>query len=354
LLTTEGRAAATPTLQRAAEALLDISVEDVLRWGWIAPGAATAVWDDEAWREIEGRQVQIIRDAGALAELPVRLHALAMGKAWHGDFAGAGLLIEEADSLAAATGSQVPPFAVLRLRSLQGREAEASPLIEATIQQATAGGQGIAVMTAHWAAAVLYNGLARYDEAAPAARQVTANSIDPWQSMVALPELVEAATRIGDVQLARDALERLAETTQPNCTDWALGIEARCRALLSDGAAADDVYREATDRLNRTQLRPELARAHLLYGEWLRRQGRRVDAREQLRTDRDCLAMVCGTAMRLRPHLGRHRDFPCTAQEGLPVATHGAGDSRPRRVCHGHRLPLPRTNRMLRRFPPCP
>jgi tetratricopeptide (TPR) repeat protein len=248
--------------------LLDISVEDALRWGWLAPGAATAVWDDEGYRVIAERIVQLVRDAGALAELPVHLHALALERAWHGDFAGAGLLIAESDAVAAATGTRLPPLAVLRLRSLQGREAEAAALIEATIQQATAGGQGIAVMAAQWAAAVLYNGLARYDEAASAARQVTENAIDPWESGFALPELVEAAMRAGDVELARDALERLAETTQPCGTEFALGIEARCRALLSDREVAGHLYRQAIDRLGRTQLHPELARAHLLYGEW--------------------------------------------------------------------------------------
>jgi ATP/maltotriose-dependent transcriptional regulator MalT len=160
-------------------------------------------------------------------------------------------------------------------------------LIEAAIQQATAGGQGLAVMAAHWAAAVLYNGLARYEEAASAAREVTTNAIDPWQSMFALPELVEAAARVGDTELARDALERLEETTQPARTDLALGIEARCRALLTDGDNADLLYREAIERLGRTQRRPELARAHLLYGEWLRREGRRADSREQLRAAHD-------------------------------------------------------------------
>jgi DNA-binding CsgD family transcriptional regulator len=284
LLNTDGRAAATPMLQRAVGALAGIPVEDVLRWGWLAPGAATAVWDDDGLREIERRQIQLVRDAGALAELPIHLHTSALGKAWHGDFTGAASLIAEGDSVAAATGSQVPPFAVVMLRAWQGREAEAAPLIEATIQQATADGQGIAVMSAHWAAAVLYNGLARYHEAASAAHRVTANSIDPWQSMAALPELVEAATRAGDVQLARDALDRLAETTRPAGTDFALGIEARSRALLSDATAASDLYREAIERFSRTRLRPELARAHLLYGEWLRREGRRADAREQLRT----------------------------------------------------------------------
>ena len=107
-----------------------------------------------------------------------------------------------------------------------------------------------------------------------------------------LPELVEAAARGGDAELARDALERLAETTQPCGTDFALGIEARCRALLSDGAAADELYREAIERLGRTRLRPELARAHLLYGEWLRRENRRVDAREQLRTAHEMLVAI--------------------------------------------------------------
>jgi len=292
LLSTDGRATATPALQRVVAALLDISVEDALRWGWLAPGAATAVWDDEGYRVIAERMVQLVRDAGALAELPVHLHALALERAWHGDFAGAGLLIAESDAVAAATGTQLPPFAVLRLRSLQGREAEAAALIEATIQQATAGGQGIAVMAAQWAAAVLYNGLARYDEAASAARQVTENAIDPWESAFALPELVEAATRAGDVRLARDALERLAETTQPCGTDFALGIEVRCRALLSDGEVAGHLYRHAIDRLSRTRLHPELARAHLLYGEWLRRQGRRADAREQLRTAHDMFTSI--------------------------------------------------------------
>ena len=150
----------------------------------------------------------------------------------------------------------------------------------------------MAATQANWAAAVLYNGLARYEEAAAAARQATSNTFEPWISMWALPELVEAASRSGDTELARNALERLAETTQPAGTDFALGIEARCRALLSDGAAAEPLYREAIERLSRTQLRPELARAHLLFGEWLRREGRRVEAREQLHTAHDMFAAI--------------------------------------------------------------
>jgi len=287
LLITDGHAAATPALQRAATALADMPVEDVLRWGWMAQSASATVWDDEGWHAICARQARLVRDAGALAELPIQLAGLGMARSWMGDFAGAAALIAEADSVAAATGSRFAPYALLRLRALQGKEAEASPAIE----QAAAGGPGAAIY-AHWAAAVLYNGLARYEEAAASGRQATATTIDFLVSARALPELVEAAARAGDPGLAHEALERLAETTQPCGTDVALGIEARSRALLSNGVAADNLYREAIDRLGRTRLRPELARAHLLYGEWLRRAGRRVDAREQLRTAYDLFTAI--------------------------------------------------------------
>jgi DNA-binding CsgD family transcriptional regulator len=178
----------------------------------------------------------------------------------------------------------------LRLSALQGREAEAATIASAIEQAAPE--LGVAATTAQWAAAVLYNGLARYEEAAAAARQAAADTFAPWLSAWVLPELVEAATRSGNAALARDALERLAATTRPCGTDWALGTEARCRALLSDGEVADELYREAIDRLGRTPLRPELARAHLLYGEWLRREGRRVGAREQLHAGHDMLAAI--------------------------------------------------------------
>jgi DNA-binding CsgD family transcriptional regulator len=179
---------------------------------------------------------------------------------------------------------------LLRLRALQGREGEASAAIASAIEQF--GGQGMTAVRAYWAAAVLYNGLARYAEAALAARRATTDALNHWIPTWVLPELVEAAARVGDTELARDALERLATTTQPCGTEFALGMEARCRALLSDGAAAGDLYREAIERLRRTRLRPEVARAHLLYGEWLRRENRRADAREQLRTAHEILAAI--------------------------------------------------------------
>ncbi|HEY2007115.1 MAG TPA: LuxR C-terminal-related transcriptional regulator, partial [Solirubrobacteraceae bacterium] len=189
----------------------------------------------------------------------------------------------ESESVATAIGSPIAPYTLLRLRALQGSEADAASLIARTLERATAAGQGLATSWANWAGAVLYNGLGRYEEAASAASRATSNAFEPWVSMWALPELVEAAVRIGSVKVARDALQRLVETTQPSATEFALGVETRSRALLSQGAAADQLYREAIERLGHTGLRPELARAHLLYGEWLRREQRRVHAREQLR-----------------------------------------------------------------------
>jgi ATP/maltotriose-dependent transcriptional regulator MalT len=257
----------------------------------MATAASNCVWDNEGAREIAARQVELVRNVGALAELPLYLSALGLARAWVGDFAGAASNIAEADSVATATGSRFAPYALLRLRALQGREAEASAAIASVMEQATAGAQGVAPY-AQWAAAVLFNGLARYDEAAEAARQATSTSFERWVSVWTLPELVEAAARRGDSALARDALERLLETTQPCGTDSGLGIEARSRALLSEGADAEELYREAIERLTRALLRPELARAYLLYGEWLRRENRRVDARTHLHTAHDMFTEI--------------------------------------------------------------
>ena len=173
---------------------------------------------------------------------------------------------------------------------MRGREAEAVSLIERTIEQAEDVRQGIAATTAHWAAAILYNGLGRYEEAREAAEAASSAPLDMFAAMWSLPELVEAAARTGAADVARDAVERLAETTRPAGTDWGLGVEARSRALVSEGAAAEALYREAIERLRRTKLRADLARAHLLYGEWLRREHRRGDARAELRAAHELFA----------------------------------------------------------------
>jgi DNA-binding CsgD family transcriptional regulator/tetratricopeptide (TPR) repeat protein len=291
LLVTDGRAAAAATLRRAAAGLIDLPALDVLRWGWVATGASAAIWDDEGMRAIYARQVRVVREAGALRELPYHLGTLGYALSWAGDFEGAAAVIAEADIVAAATGNPMPPYTALRLLSLQGRETETTELIAATLRGAAASGFGMAVTSAHWAAAVLYNGLARYPEAMRAARAAP-QIAEPWLSTWLLPELVEAATRGGELDLAVDALERLIAATEPFDTDFASGIEARTRALVAADPDADDLYREAVERLSRTRLRPELARAHLLYGEWLRRRRQRIEARAHLTTAHDMFVSI--------------------------------------------------------------
>jgi DNA-binding CsgD family transcriptional regulator len=286
LLGSDGLSAAALTLRQAVSSFAgdSVSARDRLRWGWLAQAAALMLWDDVGWRAVLTRQIQLARNAGALDRLPVDLESAGVNAAWSGDFGGAAALIAEAEAVREATGSRIPSFSAVLLVCLRGSQAEAVPLIDATINAAEAGGQGTAVTYARWAAAVLYNGLGRYAEAREAARQAAEDPSGLHVSLWALPELIEAAARSGNMLMADAALLRLAETTQVIGTDLALGMEARSRALVTEGPAADGWYREAIDRLGRTQLRPELARAHLLYGEWLRRQGRRTQAREQLRT----------------------------------------------------------------------
>jgi DNA-binding CsgD family transcriptional regulator len=210
------------------------------------------------------------------------VNVLAQALSLGGEFGSARALVAEADNVTEATGTRVAPYGGLVLAGLQGREERASPLIDQTIEAFTAVGQGTAVQYALWSRSVLLNGLGRYREAMTAATEASDDTPELFVSAWAAIELVEAAGRCDETELARSALERVVAATSVAPTDWALGIAARCRALLTDGEAADGLYREAIDRLGRTGLRPELARAHLLYGEWLRRENRRVDARGQL------------------------------------------------------------------------
>jgi DNA-binding CsgD family transcriptional regulator len=195
-----------------------------------------------------------------------------------------------------APGSDMPPG------ELRGRQRKAASVVDETTDEVVAGGDALAVQYAYWARAVLLNGLGRYEDALVAARLASEGTPELFLRAWVLPELIEAATRAGHQALARDALARLAEAAHAAGSDWALGIDARSRALLSAGAAAEVLYAEAIERLSRTALRPELARAHLLYGEWLRREGRRVDAREQLRTAHDMLATLGMEAFAARAH----------------------------------------------------
>jgi ATP/maltotriose-dependent transcriptional regulator MalT len=282
---TEGRSAAAPVLKRAATGYAgeDVSIEEALRWGWLATAAAVMVWDYETCVGVARRGVELAREAGALTVLAVSANVMAQALALGGEFGEASSLIAEADSVTEATGAQVAPYGALVLAGLQGRESRAADLIDATIEDFTAGGQGTAVQYARWAHSVLLNGLGRYREALTAAQQAGDDTPELFVSVWAQVEQLEAATRCDEMALAAEALDRILAATAVAPSDWATGIAARSRALVSESDAADGLYQEAIERLGRTGLRPDLARAHLLYGEWLRRENRRVDARVQLR-----------------------------------------------------------------------
>ena len=221
-------------------------MQDVLRWGWMAPAASNAVWDNEGARAISARQVQIVRDAGALAELPLYLSALGIASAWIGDFEGAALNIAEAERVAAATGSRFSPWVLLRLRALQGSEAEASAAIASAIDEAAAGAQGVAAY-GYWAAAVLYNGLARYEEAASWARQSTSDTAELWVSVWALPELVEASARAGDAE----ARTRCVRAARGDDAALRQRFRARHRGPLSGAGERGACRRRALSRSDR-------------------------------------------------------------------------------------------------------
>jgi DNA-binding CsgD family transcriptional regulator len=294
LLTLEGRDGAAEKLREAGRVFAtdEISLTDALRWGPAAAAASNAVWEFHSTSAIARKHVETLRQVGALGQLPVQLTALAGATARLGEFAETEALISEAATVAAATGSQLAPYAELQLRSLQGNEPAAAGLIGTMIDRAAQQGQGLAAPTAHWCAAVLHNGLAHYDAAAEEATLATGRSVDPWVAMWALPELIEATARLGDMERARHSYSQLTTLTEHCGTPLADGVTLRSRAVVEQGEAADELYLGAVEWLVRGDVAPELARAHLLYGEWLRRQGRRIDAREQLRTAHEMCAAI--------------------------------------------------------------
>jgi DNA-binding CsgD family transcriptional regulator len=282
---TEGYEASVAPLRQALGALQALLrdrglVGREVRFAW---GVSPELWDDEAWHELASLGVQTARDAGALAALPVGLTYHAGLLVFAGEFAAAAALLDEADGIAADTGIAHVDYSTVLLVALRGQEAEALEVIGASVRHAAATGEGRAIGHAEHAAAVLYNGLGRYP-AALAAAQRACEYEDLGVFGWALAELVEAGARSGAPDVAAVALEGLAERTRASGTDWGLGIEARSRALLSDSQTAEPLYREAIERLSRTRVAVHLARAHLLYGEWLRREDRRTQARGQLRT----------------------------------------------------------------------
>jgi DNA-binding CsgD family transcriptional regulator len=285
LLVTKGRAAATPLLKQALGTLRseEHSTQSSLRWLWLAGNAALYLWDDESWEVLCTRHVRLAREAGALTVLPIALRTRIFVHGFCGELDDGAALSAEARTVSEATGNRFAAYGAVALAAWRGDEAEAFGLIEATMADVVKRGEGIGVGVSHFAAALLYNGLGRYAEALAAAESACEYDdlgIAGW----ALTELIEAATRSGKHELALGGLARLAQATRAAGTDWALGIEARSRALVSEDDAAEPLYLEAIEHLGRTRIRVELARAHLLYGEWLRRARRSLDARAQLRT----------------------------------------------------------------------
>jgi DNA-binding CsgD family transcriptional regulator len=285
-LVTDGQAVGVPMLKEAVRAFRDEAApaQEALRWLPFACRMSRAAWDDESWQVLSARLIELARQTGALTALP---DALQDGTAlWlaAGETARATALAREAEAVALATSNPRRPYGALLVAAWRGQEAEVSRLIAADTAGSAVDGDGQRLTGAAWATAVLNNSLRRYDRALTAAEQASAGPGGLGLASWSLAELIEAAVRAGAVERASAALRRLTEATSAAATDWALGIQARSTALLSGDEHAEGRYLEAIERLGRTRIRAELARAHLLYGEWLRRQGRRRDAREQLRT----------------------------------------------------------------------
>ncbi|MFD3440725.1 AAA family ATPase [Streptomyces sp. NPDC058685] len=321
----EGYAAGVPALRTALSDFGEgMSAEEELRRMYLACITAMRLWDDDHWEPLSARYLRLARQTGALSELPLALTARAHMLLFAGDLTAASSLTEELQAVTHATGSVLAPYGALGLAALRGDEAGASALVDATLKDVTGRGEGVGITFAEWANATLNNGLGRYDKAMAAGRRATAYDEDLGSMCWSLVELIEAAARCGRPETATGAYDRLAEMAGATGTDWALGAQSRSHALLSEGEAAERLYREAIARFGKTRLRIDLARAHLLYGEWLRRERRRSDAREQLRTAHSMLDTmgVAGFAERAARELRAtggtvHQRTTPAGQEGL-------------------------------------
>jgi DNA-binding CsgD family transcriptional regulator/tetratricopeptide (TPR) repeat protein len=320
----EGPIRAAPLVKQALRAFQDTAVlpPEEERWLWFASWVALFMWDDSCWEVLSTRQLALIRQTGELSALPFVLSNRSSVFANLGELDAAVSLEEELLAVTQATGIAAVPYGSLSLTALRGREDDFGELVRTIVDDAKSRGEGAALSVTEFASGTFYNGLSRYDEAvAVSLPALEFHSEGP--AVWALTELIEAAVRTGQPELAQRALELVVESTSAAGTDWALGIEARSRALLSDGDAADALYQEAIERLRQTRIRVQLARTHLLYGEWLRRERRGLDARAQLRTALD-LFEDCGAeafAARARIELEatgeRLRIPPAAAGDGL-------------------------------------
>ena len=286
-LIADGPTTGTPQLRLALAAFArrDMEPGEALRWRWLAGRAAGLIWEHEAWDLLTAHHIRGAREAGMLAELPLALSSRVGVHLFAGETKEAAALVDESDALARAMGDGIAPqYGSLGLAAYRGHADEFTSLARAATDDFIARGEGLGLTAANWLAALLNNGLGRYHEAFAAAAEAVRIPGEIWFATFAMAELVEAACRSGRRQRGVESLESLTGSTSASGTPWALGVEARSRALLAEGDAAEPLYREAIERLRPTRLRLDLARGHLVYGEWLRREARRVDARNELRT----------------------------------------------------------------------
>ena len=287
---TEGYAASVAPLSRALRAFgePDGGGED-RRWLWLACRFAQDLWDDELWHALATGGVRLARDTGALHLLPNALNYLAALNVHSGAFTTAAAQIEEVRAITQATGLPRLRYAAGTLAAARGDQAWLQALADDALPGAIAHGDGSAVALSSWFIALMHNGHGRYDEALAAARRASRARGRRWRTAGRLVELIEAGVRGGHADEAAAALDRLSERTRASGTEWALGIEARCRALLNGD---ESLYRESIERLARSRAVVELARSRLLYGEWLRRENRRTDARELLRAAHESFSQM--------------------------------------------------------------
>ena len=282
----QGYAAGAEILRDAFDQLgTGASPEKELRGLFLAAMlAAQHLWDHDRWRQLSERNVELARRLGALSELPSALSFKVVCLAFAGEVTAATVLNQELQTVMEAIGG-FPPYGPLIVAAFRGRPDEVSELCDAARGDLTRRGERYGITVGTWASAMANNGVGNYQAALHSASDhqpaslIARLGIGTFRTV----ELVEAAARCGRADVAADAVTQLAEVTSASGTDWGCGVEARCRALVTEGSVAEELFRESIERLGCTRLRPDLARAHLLYGEWLRRERRRTDARTQLR-----------------------------------------------------------------------
>ena len=322
VLFTDGYETGAPAVQEAVRAFRDDGqpASALIRWCFVAARGAQDVWDDESWQALAARHVRLVRDAGALPALPLALNERIGVHLHAGELTEAAYLVPELETIKEATGSNLPAYGAMALAGWRGRSQEAFQLIEVTLDDVTSRGEGIGLSLAHYTASVLSNGLGQYEDATASAELASGYPEELGFANLALAELAEAAVRSGHAASAAAAVDRLARTTRSSGTAWGLGIEARARALLSDGDAAERLYRSSIERLSSAAARADLARAHLLYGEWLRRERRRGEARDQLRVAHGMLEAMGMDAFAERAW----RELLATSERSRPRAVEAA------------------------------